>query len=93
MFISRKDYDSALLREYQKGWGDGLLVGKEEILRIIRDSQKITIVHGDLKVTGKGTKFSGATVFVIPSPPVGIRIEDASGVEVSNNMVTSLGGK
>ena len=77
MIISRERYERELharwLEAYDSGHQRGLNEGKKEILDLIRNSDHVNIVHGDLKVE-EGATLEDCTVFVIPEPPVGIKI-------------------
>ena len=59
MIISKKRFELQL----HERWLDGMLTGKNEILNLIRDSEKVVIVHGDFRVKDSA-EVKNCSVFV-----------------------------
>lgn len=94
MIIRRKDYQAERSLEYSRGYasgyGRGWKEGYDKVLDIIRNSYKVTIVHGNFIAKDKSV-VENCTVFVIPTPPVGIKVEGgAKDVKISGNTISSL---
>jgi hypothetical protein len=83
MFISKKRYFDNLNSNYDKGY----LRGQAVILDLIRDSEKVLIVHGNFSLS-PNSSLGNSSVFVVPKN-IGVHIgKNAKDVTLSGNFIT-----